>query len=1296
MNNANHPLPHSLIVPLKLSAVCVGHQDAIGDVDFVGSELHGLVSLPYMSNQGHFANEQEVYLGESLRQPPFNYDSERAKGVHIHWGLPDALRHGQIGKDTPYKGVDFGGLKFPYVPNRWLVIRLIIDQAKGTFVQKEWVVESDYLYPDEYQLKVGQPNDFTTIIPQLIDHKKNQYAPYRYLGRVLDYETWEEDPTAERFSDLTALGFGQPNFSTFYPHCKNVFGWHDALNDEQGLEYFNSNASQPQPYTLSYMVFGWYSDLTNDMLAGFFHNSTEQLQEDNLKEMIQMFRWKLNNYEKLPTQSFYSGAVTNVAWNPAQEAAYFTKQATTLQSVIAYNQTEAVSALVAQAATPYEPGNETTEMIRVEKVRKLEHLLNLFQEGWLDQLGTKSVREIEQERHKNSFEALQDTEYPPEIAPIPSFLRPGILFNLKALDNIKGHYLGQATGEALNDLNQKKRAFDRLSNQVQTLKEQIFCDWQLFIKTLYQEDQHWPKANDPNKKSSRMYADTIPNYWAPTQFEEKKRRLAQLETLKSELQAQYQALHIQATSQNLEIIEEVAPHYYQPMPPYIGLMGPEVKASDRFGQDGKYDAEDHRLFCRTTHEMITSITLAGNAADHLAEVRLSRKALAHMAKNEAFVHWNVCNALFQEFVLLDDSLAVLIANKLLGQMPTLGAPALEQYRGTIVNVVKGWQNQWRTHQKMSHTVLTEGALPSPFVVRKWTENPWEPTKIQWQLDYMSNTRLFEQNNGNYREDCLLENFALDQKYEIELVPKQPLERRDSESGYSAYTGETNLLLKPLNSLIHYLEAHKENTDEQDHNELENVLNKVKELNIAGQQLNEFVHKLLQLDKGFQLPVMDAGVKGGLFEQYTQQVAQEVGNHNSLAPQADKYAFQPLIHGELRVAKIHLIDAFGAVKALKTTPIVSEKMKDASLQNALYHARLLAPLRLRFQWRSVSNKLEENVHAASEAVLGWLMVNRLEGSLMIYDQAGNMRGSLTSNGTDVQIMGVPTKGPVKQSGKAGFEEVFGKANPYLIKFVQTLMADPGFLEQFMQAIDHGLVNSNPNTADNKGMALMVGRPLALVRNSLILESFGDNVAKKDPKSLADAVRTLRETNERSHRKDSGYAHVKIPVKMGALDDVNDGALGYFKENQAGQADFMKFYTIGSEVNSDRIVPSTDTSNWVDLGDHNTLNFMMVIDPRAAIHATTGLLPVTQLDLNQGYFEKIVNQLKIAFFTGPVLGSSEQLAFPQPGELNTAWEFMFQQGGEWRNNDRFAEEGTVFQDSSKQKILEGWLINRFKQK
>ena len=62
----------------------------------------------------------------------------RPAGVHLHWAAPDALLRGTL--------ADTGGetrLGLPALPDRWVVVRLIVPRGASAPVVRGWVLEAD-------------------------------------------------------------------------------------------------------------------------------------------------------------------------------------------------------------------------------------------------------------------------------------------------------------------------------------------------------------------------------------------------------------------------------------------------------------------------------------------------------------------------------------------------------------------------------------------------------------------------------------------------------------------------------------------------------------------------------------------------------------------------------------------------------------------------------------------------------------------------------------------------------------------------------------------------------------------------------------------------------------------------------------------------------------------------------------------------------------------------------------------------------------------------------------------------
>jgi hypothetical protein len=230
---------NSLIVPIQLNALYVEAGQT------VAGEIADFSRLPWSSDEEDF-NSSTPFLGESILSPPFqDKNFVLAEGVHLHWVLPKTHRTYPTGL-IPQKEKTKPEVKKkpPAAPNRWLVTR-----TTGTTAS--WIVESDYI------------NEHSTIynrnavtVPSENLGIKGQ--PYVYLGRQLTLEEWQKEtpPPATNYwrkfgkGGLTAFGYGEMSFNTFYPNCRSVFGFFDPIGTESS----------------KYEVLGWYSDPDHDIV----------------------------------------------------------------------------------------------------------------------------------------------------------------------------------------------------------------------------------------------------------------------------------------------------------------------------------------------------------------------------------------------------------------------------------------------------------------------------------------------------------------------------------------------------------------------------------------------------------------------------------------------------------------------------------------------------------------------------------------------------------------------------------------------------------------------------------------------------------------------------------------------------------------------------------------------------------------------------------------------------------------------------------------------------------------------
>ncbi|NEO56310.1 MAG: hypothetical protein F6K54_26435 [Okeania sp. SIO3B5] len=289
----------TLLVPIHVDALCLD-SDRPALTTMADYRL-----LPYKYQDDTHGSGQDN-LSEQLLAPLFNQNFILKAGIHIHWSLPDALTNGQH---------DETGTTFPRVPNRWLILRQGGDKG-----EKQWMIESDYLYPE---LEPGdrssppdainilmEPPDLTNINPE--DPSTYQYQRYRYMGRSWELGEWEsEGGTKEYAPALTAIGnkatipiFDEvkATFAAFYPNCHSVFGLVDS-------EY----TTNTPPSGLQYDIIGYYSDEQQDFLKLFLAENDDKTNAELLELLQEEFNWTLD-LEQLeqgfPERTLYHSRVT--------------------------------------------------------------------------------------------------------------------------------------------------------------------------------------------------------------------------------------------------------------------------------------------------------------------------------------------------------------------------------------------------------------------------------------------------------------------------------------------------------------------------------------------------------------------------------------------------------------------------------------------------------------------------------------------------------------------------------------------------------------------------------------------------------------------------------------------------------------------------------------------------------------------------------------------------------------------------------------------------------------------------
>src|SRR5262249_11823499 len=158
---------------------------------------------------------------------------------------------------------------------------------------------------------------------------------------------------------------------------------------------------------------------------------------------------------------------------------------------------------------------------------------------------------------------------------------------------------------------------------------------------------------------------------------------------------------------------------------------------------------------------------------------------------------------------------------------------------------------------------------------------------------------------------------------------------------------------------------------------------------------------------------------------------------------------------------------------------------------------------------------------------------------VYDAAGTPRGSLNALGPRW------TGAPGTDYYGRPIEAAFADANPHLRAFALGVYNNPhgpDFLKDLLAAIDDTVTVIEPLSSEQfRALAVLVGRPLALVRCSLGLDLQGMAALDQSWPAFTAAVSGQQPMGRRDQ---AAFPGVAFPVQLGQLANLNDGLVGYF--------------------------------------------------------------------------------------------------------------------------------------------------------
>lgn len=619
----------------------------------------------------------------------------------------------------------------------------------------------------------------------------------------------------------------------------------------------------------------------------------------------------------------------------------------------------------------------------------------------------------------------------------------------------------------------------------------------------------------------------------------------------------------------------------------------------------------------------------------------------------------------------------------------------------------------------------------------WSEQPWNPFAFHWSV---LNYPCRDMNGGevqDYNPNQILENYEL-QHNAIDLKLKEDREESfvpngNSYTGFSILTpsvGEEltlrlttylNEKLLPSYYFINSIPQDQQTPDYLDENlqeitdwyQQENGLDteekqaadpifaalwaygQMQTLDCQAQMLGGFNDTLLLGQPALQLQVDDPLSSNSIAQLFTEQVRWSLGDH--LQPKIlSGDIFNPIRSGGFSVKGLWLIDSFGQHQEVipldnpHSTEVVTTYQMTPGNPDVDYQTilppRLAQPARLNFHWLSADaiEEVEYTKNPVKSPVCGWILPNNLDSSLAIYNHQGRSLGSIDLGGNWRNAPGVE----LSRDGN-GYPLL---DNHHLRKLVHYLLGQGiSFQQQFLSTVDNALAAIDPESfASHTSLALLVGRPMAIVRASFSLEVKG--LPACDP---------TVPVKSGAEFPCYGFTEVKIPIRLGDYQQLNDGLVGYWKETpDLDGEDYTYegniFYATQSNLEQDNNI-TTDAegiNHFLQTVDAPPQRVTMLIDPRGLVHASCGVLPNQELRLPSEHFNQALQAMEVNFLSTPILSNLGELAMPLSQEPSAKWSWVSLMPSadgieEWTEKATIKPINTRATFAQAQEASEGWL-------
>lgn len=1234
-------------------------------------ELKALLVNQPVLNGTQFRRWQNSYtfLANGMQSPvpaPFQDTGDPAeKGFHLHWRVPQVLRHGEPGAIlfiimnsmvtaivdalnnqtvssdllTAFTAEGYelstSGLSVSLTGSGALAGWVIRDWGKGKEYalsiknngEREYIQISDAaivfpLVPNRWLICRFQPGatktdpvtwiiesdfmDATTGAISFLDPTADNIGNLKVVTRIGKAEqfttTWTE-PDADGRMFLRAIGPGDETFSAYAPAAKDVYSFVDT-----------GAASLPENTALSYAVFGWYANPKYDPL----NNPIPQVEAQEFLTLMEKLNWGIAGVEDLkkyagaiPTTSVYHAAVHSMEWQTATQPSGSSTQvpddiSSSVKVAIGNTSVEALSALIENTS-----GGQDVDII----------LLEALQYGVLDALDTVGGTTVVADR-------VQQARYSAQGA--------GVAWDIRAREHQPGGEMPDQEAEiakfrdALASLNVVQR---KVNDDLLALQSQ---QWTLYAR--WWKDQYYNVLGQlptyPPAHMSTIAAalqNTSPEY---------KKLVDDIQQLQASItktltdgslphytnpaSIEKYATDVLKLPDTLELRAMSAPRFWQPDAPVMlvsGVANPEdITSADA-------------LQCRLIDQLVTGLTIGGTTVT-TADAASVTPLPPQNGSIPAIVY-----GLVKELYFLDPANWDYIAKNLFHSTATTADIAKAIAAGT-----------WAAAGEFG---------PLPTSVAAWIQ-PWTPIFLEWSVKWFPTYSQKDDNspwtfdrdqwvfNGN---DYDWTGTSLNEKLVM------------------GYRGRTLLSSHAALNFENRLKAYVDKSKKPDPKleRLQTLLNVMKSWGMLSQRLSGLHSEFATRSINPSWPPFGDAAPLIQNEYHTAPDPTKGDKDYDYGPVSP--TFFPQMGGFFVIDNIEIIDSFGQCISLLAannnptggpsansfTPIRSRQVtpKNTNISVGDYTPAqfiqqafgLVQPTRLDLRWvDAVKDDEEVGFVGDANPVCGWVLPNHLDQALSVYDQAGALLGEVRENlqTSTVQWYQAPDAvNPVPTPGDI--------PNAHLSKFVVGLLAAQtaaaSSFDNFMQVVDETLWLVDPlGGRSDQNLSVLIGRPLAVLRMSVGCSLMGYAYTNQ---SWADTFID----------NDNGITQTPLQLRLGSLNLREDGVIGYFSAGQYGTFNSVH-YPSGLDKSSPYVKQIGANGNYLTMVPDAAESYItLLMDPRGSLHGATGVLPVKEVTLPKRFIEGPLKNMEITFRVGSLLTPVTVTEIPRLAEQNGTWSWIY---------------------------------------